>query len=81
VDSDRPLTPIFRQGALDALADGPKSTSELQLDPEFVRAMERDGLVAIDPDRWPDEYVPGNPMVVRLPGDERPWPGWKRWNL
>ena len=63
------------------LEDGPKSSRELEIPPEQLRLLAEKGLVVIDPDRWPDEYVPGNPMVVRLPGDERPWPGWKEWNL
>lgn len=63
------------------LAAGPKSTDEVGLEPDDARALAAIGVIEIDPDRWPDEYVPGNPMVLRLPGDERRWPGWKEWNL
>jgi hypothetical protein len=70
-----------RQDVLAALADGPKSSGDLGCDTGFLRAMAEDGLVAIDPDRFPGEFVPGNPFVVRLPGDERPWPKWATWNV
>lgn len=66
---------------LGALRDGPKSSSEIGCSPAFLRGMEANGLIKIDPDRFPDRYVPGNPLVARLPDDERPWPGWRRWNI
>lgn len=71
-DLDRVLT---------ELADGPKSSRELNVAPEFLRELKRDGSIKIDPDRWPDEYVPGNPMIARLPECDRPWPGWSEWNI
>lgn len=64
-----------------SLNDGPKSTLELEITPAEARALQEAGTVAIDPDRFPDEYVPKNPMVVRLPGDTRPWSGWTHWNV
>lgn len=68
-----------------ALQDGPKSSRELGLDPltgiAGLREIEATGAIALDPDRFPDEYVPGNPLVARLPGDDRPWPGWRRWDV
>lgn len=67
-----------RAEVIDALQDGPKSSDELGCDTGFLRAMEADGLVTIDPDAFPDEFVPGNPFIARLPGDERPWPHWSR---
>jgi hypothetical protein len=70
-----------RVSVLAALADGPKSSSELACDTGFLRAMEEDGLVTIDADRFPDDHVPGNPFIARLPGDDQCWPGWARWNL
>lgn len=77
---------------LSALRAGPRSTRELagdlageHGDPMKVRdavmRLQGMGLVETDPDRWPDEYVPGNPLVVRLPGDTTRWPGWERWNV
>lgn len=68
----------------DALASGPKSIQDLGLsvsDVPALRELEATGRIVIDPDMWPDEFVPGNPMVLRLPGDETRWPGWKEWNL
>ena len=38
-------------------------------------------LIVGVPDRFPDRHVPGNPFIARLPGDGRPWIGWKEWNL
>lgn len=73
-----------RRRVLTALRHGPKSSSELGLDLDgirLLRALEAEGTIAIDPDRFPDEYVPGNPLVCRLPGDETRWPGWARWNV
>lgn len=86
------LPPNHSDAVVQALAAGPKSNRELQAAgalgnlPPFeciaaLRALEADGVVVIDPDQFPDEYVPGNPLVVRLPGDDQPWPGWARWNL
>ncbi len=70
-----------RAEVLEALRDGPKSCRELECDTGFLRAMAGDGLVTLDPDRFPDQHVPGNPLIGRLPGDTRPWPGWSRWNV
>jgi hypothetical protein len=75
-----------------ALRAGPHCLSELADDlagclgddlkvREAVLRLRDEGHVLIDPDRWPGEYVPGNAMVVRLPGDDAPWPGWDRWNV
>lgn len=68
-----------RERVLASLADGPKSSRELGVDVGFLRVLETAKDVSIDPDRWPDEYVPGNPLIARLPDDERHWPGWARW--
>jgi hypothetical protein len=65
---------------LDALRNGPKSSDETGCSPEFLRQMEAQGLVEVDPDRFPDEYVPGNPFIARLPGDKRPW-HWRGWRV
>jgi hypothetical protein len=46
---------------------------------EVLRALAAEGSITLDPDRFPDEYVPGNPLIARLPGDERPWSGWEEW--
>lgn len=67
--------------SLRELKNGPKSTRELGITPQWARWLEGKEEVVIDPDRFPDEYVPGNPMILRLPGDERPWPGWEDWNV
>lgn len=64
-----------------ALEQGPKSSRELGVSPEVLRGYAGMGVVRLDPDAFPDEYVPFNPLVVRLPHDERPWPGWKAWNV
>lgn len=74
---DGPCTGCVRE----SLVDGPKSSRELDVDPADLRIMEGLGMIVLDPDRFPDEYVPGNPLVARLPGDERRWPGWARWNI
>jgi hypothetical protein len=80
--SDRPQTDTERRvEVLAALRDGPKSSVELAADVDFLRVLETARDIAIDPDRWPDEYVPGNPLVCRLPGDKRRWPGWGAWNV
>lgn len=68
-------------GVLAALAGGPKASHELGASAEYLQALAALGHVTIDPDPWPDEYVPGNPLVVRLPDDQRPWPGWRDWRL
>jgi hypothetical protein len=70
-----------REDVLEALVDGPKSSRELGVGRDILRSLEADGLVEFDPDRFPDDYVPGNPLIARLPGDEREWPGWARWNV
>lgn len=66
---------------LAALADGPRSSDELGVHAADLWKFEARGLIVLDPDQFPDRYVPGNPLIARLPGDERPWPGWKDWNL
>ena len=66
---------------LRALRYGPKSSKQLVVRPEVLRALAAEGSIALDPDRWPDEYVPGNPLVARLPGDDRDWEGWATWNV
>jgi hypothetical protein len=63
------------------LIEGPKSTRELGIDVTDATELVEAGIVTIDPDMFPGEYVPGNPMILRLVGDDRPWPGWKKWNL
>ncbi len=68
------------------LADGPKSTRELAdlgipLERKMGEELVADGVIKVDPDRFPDDFVPGNPLVVRLPDDKRQWPGWKNWNI
>jgi hypothetical protein len=65
---------------LSRLADGPRSSRELGVDAMLLRGMESAGLIRVDPDPWPDEYVPGNPLIARLPTDDSRWPGWDRWN-
>lgn len=70
-----------RASVLRALRWGPKSTRELGIRVETARALAAEGTIACDPDRFPDEYVPGNPLVCRLPGDEKRWPGWEAWNV
>lgn len=72
---------LLLQDVLDALASGPKSSTELPVTDHQLREMKEAGLIAIDPDRFPGEYVPGNPLIARLPSDERTWPGWSRWNV
>lgn len=66
-----------RRRVLDALKDGPKSSDEIGCSTGFLDAMMLAGLVEIDPDPWPDEFVPGNPYIARLPGDTGEWPGWR----
>jgi hypothetical protein len=67
---------------MEVLAAGPMEHRELDRDlAEAAKALVESGEVTVDPDRWPDEYVPGNPYIYRLKGDERPWPGWSRWNV
>lgn len=70
-----------REHVLTMLADGPKSSRELGVLTPLLKGMAEDGIVSIDPDHFPDEYVAGNPFIARLPGDDRPWPGWEKWNL
>lgn len=72
---------LTSESVLAALADGPKSSRELGVHAADLWKMEAVGLIRLDPDRWPNEYVPGNPLVARLPDDDRRWPGWKDWNL
>lgn len=62
-----------------ALESGPLSSDELRVEPRFLAGMAVKGLVEIDPDPWPDEFVPGNPYIARLPGDKSEWPGWKKY--
>jgi hypothetical protein len=66
---------------LENLEQRPYSSRELGWVTSALRAVEKAGLIELDPDRFPEEYVPGNPLVARLPGDTRPWPGWKHWNV
>lgn len=66
---------------LEQLSDGPKSIRELGISSNHAFDLALDKLVTIDPDQFPGEYVPGNPMILRLPNDTRNWPGWKEWNL
>jgi hypothetical protein len=72
---------IDRAWVRSGLRNGPRSTKQLGLTTDLARALAAEGTIVIDPDRFPDEYVPFNPMVCRLPGDERGWPGWEAWNV
>jgi hypothetical protein len=72
---------IDRAWVLAGLKNGPRSTTELGISVDLARALRVEGTIAIDPDRFPDEYVPHNPMVCRLPNDEAAWPGWSHWNV
>lgn len=65
---------------LSALAAGPRSSRELGMSPDLLREMAATGLILLDPDAFPDEAVPGNPLIARLPSDTTRWPGWDRWN-
>ena len=64
-----------------SLANGPRSSRELNVSAQDLRSLAAQGVISIDPDRWPNNYTPGNPLIARLPDDERPWPGWRHWNL
>lgn len=75
------VTVTEREAVLAALADGPMSSDELGVSVALLREMEADGEVKIDPDMFPDRFVPGNPFIARLPECDCPWPGWKAWNL
>lgn len=68
---------------MNALKTGPKASRELRVSVEMLIEMQKDGLINIDPDRFPDEYVPCNPMIARLPCDISAWPGWESegWNI
>lgn len=70
---------------LRALSGGPMSCRELDRALGGVHAadlwkLEATRKIVLDPDRFPGEYVPGNPLIARLPDDARPWPGWAAWN-
>lgn len=75
-----PTIRLARATVLRQLQLGPRSSKELGVAPDTLRLLRDDGTIAIDPDRFPGEYVPGNPLVCRLPDDDRPWPGWEKWN-
>lgn len=77
---------------LELLRDGPRSSAELMAGlglavaeaaglGYLLKRLELDEVVSLDADRFPDEYVPGNPLVVRLRGDGRGWEGWRGWNV
>lgn len=72
---------VDRAWVLAALRHGPRSTRELGITPDLARSLADEGTIAVDPDRFPGEYVPFNPMVCRVPGDESDWAGWARWNV
>lgn len=77
-------TPTLRHArsvVLRQLRLGPRSSRELGIAVDTLWLLEAEGTIAIDPDRFPDEYVPSNPLIARLHSDGRPWPGWKRWNV
>lgn len=70
-----------RDTVLAALQDGPKSSDELGVHAADLWKLAAWDLITLDPDRFPGRYVPGNPLIARLPGDDRPWPGWRHWNV
>lgn len=71
----------MRASLVEKLKDGPRESRELGVSPEMLRAAAEEGFITIDPDAFPDDYVPFNPFIARLPGDTRSWEGWKRWNV
>ena len=58
---------VERETVLAALQSGPMSASQLGVAVPVVRALEAEGAIAIDADAFPGEYVPGNPLIARLP--------------